>query len=224
MLGDSIARVRVVFGPVTGRCASEFTELLSQDMLAHGVIVIPPDEVAAAAARHNVQVPAPPEARAYPEFAKVLGPSVLVIADIARCEARPREALRGPGLPATHVSRTEAYLNASVRALDLASGEELAELAIRANPGKQNEAQTAPPEYPSAPELLAIALRQGVTEARRLYAPWIDSREFSFMDDKDCNLKEAFGLLQLRDYDGLVRVSRRNAESCTANPKIQAAA
>jgi hypothetical protein len=51
-------------------------------------------------------------------------------------------------------------LNASVRVLDLASGEELAALAIRANPGKQNEAQSAPPEYPSAPELLATALRQ----------------------------------------------------------------
>jgi hypothetical protein len=224
ILGDSIAGARVVFGPVTGRCASEFTELLSQDMLAHGVIVIPPDEVAAAAARHNVQATAPPEARAHPELAKVLGPSVLVTAEIARCEARPREALRGPGLPAIHISRTEGYLNASVRVLDLASGEELAALAIRANPGKQNEAQSAPPEYPSAPELLATALRQGVTDASRLYTSWVDSREFSFMDDKDCNLKEAFALLQSRHYDGLVRVSRRNAESCTANPKVQAAA
>ena len=47
-----------------------------------------------------------------------------------------------------------------------------------------------------------MALRQGLAEAQRLYAPWIESREIPFMDNKECHLKQAYDFAKAGDYEG----------------------
>jgi hypothetical protein len=78
----------------------------------------------------------------------------------------------GEGLPAMHISRTEGIFLASIRAVDpAAGGRELAAVIVRGHAQKDNESQTLNPEYPAPAEVKSMALRQGLADARHLYAP-----------------------------------------------------
>jgi hypothetical protein len=201
----------------------EFGDLLRQDLLAHGVTVVSEKEYMAAAAEHHLQLSGPPFGGSA-ELAHLLGPTDVISADISACQALPREAMLGSGLPASHISRTEGHFLASLRVVDLTSGSEVATLTLRADPAKQNESQTSIPEHPAPSELIDMATRQAIDQTRRLYAPWKENQELVFMDDKECNLRQSWDLLKGGDYSGLLRAARANAESCQAGPKIAAAA
>jgi hypothetical protein len=223
VLGDNFAGAKVLLGSITGRCSREFGDLLRQDLLAHGVTVVSDKELTAAASDHHLQVSLPLSGGSA-ELGRVLGPTDLISTDISRCQALPREPIIGSGLPAMHISRTEGHFQASLRVVDLATGDDVATLSLRADPGKQNESQTGSPEYPAASELVDIATRQAIEQTRHLYTHWSENQELVFMDDKECNLRQSWDLLKAGDYSGLLRAARTNAESCHAGPKIAAAA
>jgi hypothetical protein len=223
ILGDNFAGAKVLLGSITGRCSREFGDLLRQDLLAHGVLVVSEKELAAIAAEHHLEVNLPPSGGSA-EFSRALGPTDLISADISRCQALPREPMLGSGLPATHISRTEGHFLATFHVVDLGTGDEVATLTLRADPAKQNEAQTGEPEYPAPSELVDIATRQAIEQTRRLYSQWKENQELVFMDDKECNLRQSWDLLKAGDYSGLLRSARANAESCHAGPKAAASA
>jgi hypothetical protein len=195
-LAGALAGKLVTPGQLTGDCAKEFGDLVFQDMRAHGVAMAGGADSAAAAA-----------------------PAIVLSIDVSRCEARPQPAILGEGLPAVHISRTEGWFLAQVRAVDATSGQEVAAVAVRGHAQKDNQSQTSTPEWPAPSELKSMALRQGLAEAQRLYAPWIESREIPFMDSKECHLKQAFDVAKAGDYDALVKLSRANAESCGTGSK-----
>jgi hypothetical protein len=224
ILGEGLAGTRVILGPISGRCAREFGDLLKQDLAAHGISVVTETELNSAVQQHHLKLAVPAGQGASPELAKVLGPTMIVSVEISRCQALPREPMVGPGLPAMHISRTEGHFLASLRVLDLSSGDELVTQTLRADPRKENESPTGTPEYPAPADLIDIGVRQAVGDTRRLYEPWTENQELTFMDDKDCNLRQAWELLKASDYRGLVKTSLANAESCQANPKAAAAA
>ncbi len=196
-LAGPLAGKLVTPGKLTGDCAREFGDLLFQDMLAHGAYTIAGGADSAAAA----------------------APSIVLSIDVSRCEARPQPAMLGEGLPAVHISRTEGWFLAQVRAVDAASSQQVAAVAVHGHAQKDNESQTSSPEWPAPSELKAMALRQGLAEAQRLYTPWIESREIPFMDNKECHLKQAYDLAKAGDYEALVKLSRANAESCGTGSK-----
>ena len=121
----------------------------------------------------------------------------------------------GSGLPAMHISRTEGHFQAALRVVDLATGDEVAILTLRADPGKQNESQTGSPEYPAASDLVDIATRQAIEQTRHLYTRWNENQELVFMDDKECNLRQSWDLLKAGDYSGLLLAARTNEEGDT---------
>lgn len=98
-------------------------------------------------------------------------PAIVLSIDVSRCEARPQPAMLGEGLPAVHISRTEGWFLAQVRAVDAASGQEVASLAVHGHAQKENQSQTGSPEWPAPSDLKSMALRQGLAEAQRLYTP-----------------------------------------------------
>lgn len=199
ILGEGIAGARVILGQVTGRCAKEFSSLLGQDLLAHGIPLV---------------------AQAEPGVTAVVTISI----DISECQALPDPPIIGSGLPATHISRTVGHFLATLHVKDWASGEELAMQSLRADPARQNESSSTQPEWPAPADLMGIARLQALGQTRRLYEPWIDAEEVSFMDDKDCNLRAEFDLFKAADYKGLLKAALANAESCHANAKTVAAA
>src|ERR1039458_4171063 len=190
-LTGALAGKLVMPGQLTGDCAKEFGDLVFQDMRVHGVAMAGGADSAAAAA-----------------------PAIVLSIDVSRCEARPQPAILGEGLPAVHISRTEGWFLAQVRAVDRASGQEVAAVVVRDHAQKENQSQTGIPEWPAPSELKSMAVRQGLAEAQRLYATWIESREIPFMDSKECHLKRAFDVAKAGDYEALVKLSRANAESC----------
>lgn len=223
VLGENFAGAKVILGPISGRCSREFGDLLRQDLLAYGVTVVSDKELAAVAAEHHLHLSGPPSGGSA-ELAHLLGPTDVISADISTCQALPREPLVGSGLPAMHISRTEGHFLASLRVVDLASGNELAVLTLRADPTKQNESPTGNAEYPAPSDLIDIATRQAIDQTRHLHTPWKENQELVFMDDKECNLRQSWDLLKAGDYSGLLRAARANAESCQSGPKIAAAA
>lgn len=186
----------VVLTPAAGECPREFSELLAQDLAARGFPVVSREQAKA--------------------------PAVVISLDATRCEARPREPLRGAGLPAVHISRTEGHVAIALRITDLASGQELATTTVRGDAQKENQSQSGQPEYPSPPEVRQMAVKQTLVQARRLYLPWIDNREIPVMDGKECNLRAAYELAKAGDYQSLLRQSRANAASCASFPKSAA--
>jgi hypothetical protein len=183
-------------GQFTGDCAQEFGDLVFQDMRAHGVAMAGAAGSAAAAE-----------------------PALVLSIGVSRCEARQQPAITGEGLPAVHISRTEGWLVAQVRAVDAASGQELAAMTVHGHAQKENESQSTVPEWPAVSEVKSMALHQGIAEAQRLYTAWIETREIPFMDAKECNLKQAFDIAKTGDYPALVKLSRANAESCGTGSK-----
>ena len=190
ILGEGLAGARVILGGVTGRCSKEFSALLRQDLLAHN---IPVEDQAA----------------------KDGSPEVVISVDISKCEALPLEAMLGSGIPAPHIARTQGHFEATVHVRDAAGGDELVAQPLRADPAKQNEAQSTIPEYPAPSDLIEIARLQALGQTRHLYEAWSDNQEISFLDDKDCNLRQEFELFKAADYKGLLPAARANAESCT---------
>ena len=92
ILGEGIAGARVILGQVTGRCAKEFSSLLGQDLLAHGIPLV---------------------AQAEPGVTAVVTISI----DISECQALPDPPIIGSGLPATHISRTVGHFLATLHAV-----------------------------------------------------------------------------------------------------------
>lgn len=199
ILGESLAGARVIFGQVTDRCSQEFSDLLRQDLRAHGIPLV---------------------AQAEPGVTAVVTISV----DISECQALPSQPIIGSGLPAMHISRTEGHFLATLHVKDWWSGDELVTQTLRADPAKENESPSTQPEWPAPSDLIAAARLQALGQTRRLYEPWIDTEEVQFMDDKDCNLRAEFDLFKAADYKGLLQAARANSESCRANPKTVAAA
>jgi|HubBroStandDraft_1064217.scaffolds.fasta_scaffold01166_9 hypothetical protein len=195
-LAAAFAGRLVTPGRLTGDCAKEFGDLLFEDMRAHGVAAARGADSAAAAT-----------------------PAIVVSIDVSRCEGRPQQPILGEGLPAVHISRTEGWFLAEVRAVDPVNGQELAVVAVHGHAQKENQSQTGSPEWPAPSELKSMALRQGLAEAQRLYATWIENREVPFMDGKECHMKQAYDLAKGGDYDGVVRLLSASTESCAPGSK-----
>lgn len=219
-----LAGKRVVIGPFSGDCSREFLDLLRPDLVDHGVFVVPQAEVDALLAAHHLQIGSPIDPGTAAQLAKLLDPAVMLTAEISRCDARRREAMRGVGLPAPYISRVEGHFVAQVHVIDLATGKELATHTLRAEAHKENQSGTNVPEYPQQSEVKEMTLAKALAETQHLYLPWSEARELPFMDNKECNLRAAFELLKAGDYDGALRLSRENASACKGGSKIAAGA
>lgn len=194
VLGNTLAGTPVTPGQLTGDCAKEFAGLLFQDIRAHGLATNDPASPSAAG-------------------------GIALSVDISRCEAHPQQPILGEGLPAVHISRTEGWFVAQIRAVDQQSGQELAAMTVHGHAQKENQSQTGSPEWPAPPEVKSLALRQALGEAQRLYTTWTENREIPFMDSKECHLKQAFELAKSGDYEALLKQSRANAEECGSGSK-----
>jgi tetratricopeptide (TPR) repeat protein len=149
---------------------------------------------------------------------------VQLAVEATRCEAHQLAQMLGVGLPAPHISRTEGHFQATLRVLDPATGKELAAQALRAEAYKDNQSVTGAPEYPSQGEVKSATLARAVADAQRLYRPWTETREIAFLDDKECNLKEAFDQLKAGDREAAMRAARASADTCPAGSKAAAGA
>lgn len=213
-LGNALAAARLILNPASGDCGQKFIELLAVDMAAHGILVMSAPELETLAAQHHVQAAVLPDGSMPAPLVKAIGPAALLSVVVTRCEARPIPPFLSGGLPAMHVARTEGHFQATLRFVDLSNGQEILTQNIHGDSHKDNESQTGSPESPGAEEVRALALGLAVVDAQHLYLPWIERREIAVADDKDCELKPAFDLVNAGDYEAAARITRSSAKSC----------
>ena len=214
-MGEALVSKRVIFGPVSGKCSEEFANLLIRDLRAHGVTVFDRAGVNAVLEEHDLRLDSLTDPFDAAEITNLLGPAVMFSVDVSRCETRQREPIvEGGGVPAMHKSRVEGHFIATIHAVDLTNGRELAENTIHVNPQKENQAMTMVPEYPGQGEVRDMALEQAAARAQRMYLPWIETWEVPFMSERSCGLRETWDLLKRRDYEATVNQARSSASSC----------
>ena len=213
-LGEALVGKRVVIGPVSGKCSEEFTALLVRDLRSHGITVFDRAGVDAVLSEHDLQIRSIDDVDAVIELGRLVGPAVMFSVEVPRCETRQRETIIEGGLPAFHKSRVEGHFIATIHAVDLIDGRELAANTIHVDPLKENQSMTSVPEYPGSGEVRDLALEQAAAFAQRMYVPWTETWEVPFMDSKSCGMRRSWDLLRKRDYEGVVQLARTGAESC----------
>jgi len=220
-LGITLAGKKVAFGQASGTCGQQFADALMQEFVKRQVTLVNRGDLDAILAEHHFQVSSSVDPATAVQLGKVLGPAVMVFVNVSRCDARRREPLYQDAFVGNriNISRTEAHFLASVHTVDLASGRELAVNTIQTDPYRENQSQTGIPEYPSEYEVQDEALREASRRAEHLYFPWTETREVSFMNSKECNLRQAYDLLRANDREGALKVSQQNVELCKSDPK-----
>ena len=214
-MGEALVNKRVIIGPVSGSCSEEFTNLLIRDLRAHGITVFDRAGVKAVLENHDLRLDSLTDPFAAAEITNLLGPAVMFSVDVSRCETRQREPIiEGGGVPAMHKSRVEGHFIATIHAVDLSNGRDLAENTIHVNPQKENQAMTMVPEYPGQGEVRDMALEQAAARAQRMYVPWIETWEVPFISERSCGLRDAWDLLRKHDYEATVNQARTSVASC----------
>jgi hypothetical protein len=221
-LGITLAGKKVAFGQVAEGCARQFADLVQQDFVGQGVTVVNRGDLDAILAEHHFQVSGSVDQATAVQLGKILGPAIMVFLNVSRCEAHKAGPLYEQPMigPRVNISRTEAHFLASIHTADLATGRELAVNTIEASPQRANRAQApATAEYPSEYELKDAALQEATAQVHRLYFPWVETRQVSFMNNKECNLRQAYELLKTGDIAGVLKISQENVKVCKSNPK-----
>jgi tetratricopeptide (TPR) repeat protein len=219
---------KVAFGPPKGEAAEQFIEALTEHFIRANVEVLEREQLQTMLAEHNFSLSGYVDQTTAAEIGKIVGPAVLVLANIPRHYAQ-QKSLRerwkdGNGFyHVTHISRTQAFARGSVRAVDLASGRIFAMQSFQTDPYLENrsEPDLCCPDFPAEPDVLDMAMSQLVGRAQRLFLPWTERTELYFFDDKDCNLKSAHAFMKSGNVPGALQQSLANLEACKTNPKAK---
>jgi hypothetical protein len=217
----TLAGKKIAFQP-SGTCAQQFADLVQQDFVRHGVTLVNRADLDAILAEHHFQASTSVDPATAVQLGKVSGANIMVTLNVTRCIASKRPVVYQDQMfgPRLNISRTEAHFMASIHIVDLATGRELDVHPIQTDPQKDNTAQ-APTvaEYPSEFDVQDEAVKAAATQAHNLYFPWNETREVSFMNNKECNLKQAYEILKTGDLAGTLKLSRENVELCKSDSK-----
>jgi hypothetical protein len=216
-LGEALAGKRVLMGKVSGNCAEEFAGLFADDLRRHGITVFDRAGVDAVLADHDLRIASLSDPDAAMEASGFLGPSLMFSVEVPLCEARERDTTIEGGIPAAYNSRAESRFTATIHAMDLTNGRELAANTINVDLQKETQSVNGVAEHRGPKDARKMAVQRAAVLAQRMYAPWTETWEVPFRDENTCGLREAGNLLAAGDYEGVVRLSRASTDSCVQN-------
>lgn len=223
---------KIAFGPSRGQKADELVDALVQDFVQSGIEVIDRQHVDALLNEHRFTMSGYVDQRTAAELGKILGPVALIFVNVQRAATEQKQLYedakdRQGNLHRRFISRTQAYLKASVQTVDLATGRIFQAVMLDYSPKQENETiDRCCAEYPSEFTLLDEAMRGAVTEVHQLFASWEEQKEAYFFDDKACQLNTAHALLKAGDIPGVLERTQQNLQECQASgdakPKVLA--
>jgi hypothetical protein len=152
---------------------------------------------------------------------RLLGSGVLLFVQVQRLDLK-HIPLVTKGVPVdgkeprTWIAKTQAEYNASVQAVDLATGRIYTQMRIAVSPSRENRSDQGLPEYPSDTEVSELAVRMATERVHQMLLPWTEERKLIFYNDKDYGMKEAFKRLQLNDPQGALQRSLEALEAARA--------
>lgn len=218
---------KIAFGPARGDKSDELVDAIVQDFVQAGIEVIDRQHVQEILREHQFNLSGYVDQRSAAELGKILGPAALIFVNVQRAATEHKqlyEDLRdSKGNPhRRYISRTQAFLKASVQTVDLTTGRVFQAVTIDYSPKEENTSMDrCCSEYPSEFTVMDNALRLAVQDVHRLFAPWTENRELYFFDDKSCGLKNAHAMLKAGDTEGALAESARNLEECQATPNVK---
>ena len=222
---------KVAFGPATGTCADQIVEALIGDFVSNHVEVIDRQNLATILAEHQFTLSGYVDQGSAAAIGKILGPSALVFVKTQRCatqkdtltdtETRYNAQTKTNYNVRVYISRTRAFLKASIQTVDLATGRIFSARSLDYSPEQRTQSYDGYPDAPAEFDVLDSAIRSAVTDVHRMFLPWSEKTELVYYNDKDCGLKDAFDLLKNGDVGGATQLSEKNLQNCKSDPKIK---
>jgi tetratricopeptide (TPR) repeat protein len=220
---------KVAFGPTQGECADLMVDSLISTFVSHGVEVLDRQNLQAILAEHDLTLGGTIDQASAAAIGRILGPSALVFIKAPRCDTEvdrlvdreKRYRDKRTYYVNAYISRTRAFLRASVQTVDLATGRIFAARAIESSPEDSNKSYDGYPEAPSRYDLLDVAIQDAVFEVHKMFLPWEENKELIYYNNNKCNLKQAFQYLQAGDMDGAFDLSLQNLDTCRNTPGMK---
>ena len=220
----------IAFGPVSGGCSDGIVQELISDFVSNGLRVVERRNLDRLLEEHDLTLSRYVDSSTAARIGRLLGPSAIIMVDVQRCvHERDRSrggssvvrALFGRGAgEASFRSRTRVFVDASVRAIDLATGRIFAARTLNHVVEETNSNPDEYPEYPSESGLFDDARALVVRDVHRMFLPWTERRELIYFDDRDCDLNDAYRALAAGNAARALRISLENLDRCAADPMV----
>ena len=220
-----VAVKKIAFGPVAGECASDLADRMMQTFVSNNVEVIDRQHLDQIIAEHNFNQSIYSDPQSAAALGKILGPTALIFLRVSRCSTE-RTPLFDPARynnPPVWTSRTRVSVSGSIQTVDLTTGRVLSAQTVEANRQKENLSNTGQPEFPPDDVVKDMAFGAVVEQAQHMFFPWREGTRVVFYDDKDCGLRDAYGLFSRGDIDGALKLIETNLEGCKSEGKKEKA-
>lgn len=223
---------RVAFAPTTGRGAEDLVAACIADLTAAGLDVLDRSNTDRVLGEQKLTNSGLVDEKTAVEMGRLLGAGVMLFVKVNRLEPRhlDLESTRpawtdkdGKVHPAitTWTSKTQVEFNASVQAVDLATGRVFTQQRIALAPSLERSSTQGRPEFPSDTSVVELAMDEARTQVHRMLLSWTEQRKLIFYDDKDYGMKEAYKRLQLNDAAGALALSMEALEAARKDPKVK---
>lgn len=219
----------VAFLPPQGECATQVMESVTQTLAKHRVSAGPVD-LRTRLYEHKVALPAFLGTAEVQSLGKHVDADTLLVVRLTRCGFPERKS--GWEHPKDWLGfedkkvieywvSVQTSISGTLQAVDLKSGRITKALPLDAVPVVTQRSRDSYPEGATYDEVQRQAVAMIAAQIERVFLPWTEEREVVFFDDKDCDLKVASGLMKAGDIKGALTQSRKNVETCRANPKAK---
>jgi hypothetical protein len=215
---------KVAFGPANGQCSDEILDKLSASLVSGGIEVIDRQNLQTILAEQHFSLSGYVDQESAVQMGKLLGPTALIFVKISRCSTESRRNYTDTNNYNGTYTRTfhaivDMHIRGSLQTVDLTTGRVFSASPISEDSELDNHAVGGEPEFPSEDSVRDAAIEHAAFDASTMFVNWTEQKQLYFFNDKDCNLSTAFELLKASDFDGTVRQSEENIETCKTWPK-----
>ena len=150
----------------------------------------------------------------------------MIFVKISRCSTEQRRNYSDAnnyngGVTRTYNAIVDMHIRGSLQTVDLTTGRIFSASPINEDSELANHSVQGVPEFPSEDAVRDSAIEHAAYNASTMFVKWTEQRQLYFFNDKECNLNVAFALLKANDFEGTVRQSETNIESCKTWPKVK---
>jgi hypothetical protein len=217
---------KVAFGPSFGECSDEILDQLSATLVSNGVEAIDRHRLHSMMAQQHFGFTGSMDQQSAMRMGKWLGPTALIFVRISQCNIDQHRNYAEHKNKKNEIERSfdaivDAHLRGTLQTVDLATGRIFSASPIAEDAELVNHSNQGPPEFPARQAVRDQTIGRAVYDASTFLLPWNEEKKLYFFNDKECNMALAYTLLKANDFNGVVRQSEENIESCKTWPKLK---
>ncbi len=220
-LGFSVKSI--AFASPTGDCSGEFVDLLIEDFLRSRIEVIEREQIDTILREIDFSSSGYIRPEDMKPLGEVMGASALIFVHVQRCSTEHgrdhKTSTNKKGSTTTYYSTTTSHFKTSIRVVDTLTGKVHSAKVLQESERGSNSSRSGYPEFPDAYAVKDAAIRATVVKVHRMLLPWLEIDRIRFFKEEKCGLKEAFRLVEVRNYGGALEKALESVESCKALPK-----